>query len=149
MKPARGWGGALVLMFLIERDSCLHHPTAAKETALGENNNKKSPNPQNTKYIQHLLPRANVWQELSRLQDTRTAGQKVSTPSGRRPPFHSARKGCRSQRRVWCKSGASSCAKTVGKELETGSGPSGGQADGCSWMRRFVTLVTQRGAPGR
>lgn len=41
VKPARGWGGSLVLTLLIERDSCLHRCTTVKETALGENNNNK------------------------------------------------------------------------------------------------------------
>lgn len=93
VKPARGWGGTLVPTLLIERDSCLYRHTTAKETALGENNNKKSPNPQNNKYIQHLLPPANVWQELSGLQDYKTAGEIVSKSSGRKPPFHSMRMG--------------------------------------------------------
>lgn len=93
VKPARGRGGTLVPTLLIERDSCLRRRTTAKETAFGENNNKKSPNPQNNTYIQHLLPRENVWQELSELQDSKTAGQRVSKPSGRRLPFHSTGKG--------------------------------------------------------
>lgn len=87
VKPARGWGGTLVLTLLIERDSCLHHHTTAKETALGENNNKKSPNPQNNKYIQHLLPHANVWQELSGLQDSRAAGKEFPSRVGEGHPF--------------------------------------------------------------
>lgn len=45
VKPARGWGGTLVPTFFIERDSCLHPQTTAKETALGENNNNKKLQP--------------------------------------------------------------------------------------------------------
>ena len=92
VKPARGRGGTSVPTLLIERDSCLHRHPTAKETALGENNNKRSPNPRNNKYIQHLLPLANVWQELSGLQGSKTE-HRVSKARGRRPCFHSMGKG--------------------------------------------------------
>lgn len=149
VKPARGRGGTLVPTLFIERDSCLHHQTTAKETALGENNNNKSSNPQNNKYLQHLLPRANVWQELGGLQDSQTVGQRVSKLSGRRSPFHSTGKGTEVSVQSWSKSGASRCAHSVSKELKVGSGLSGGEADASSCVWRFTTFVIQRGVPDR
>lgn len=68
---------------------------------------------------------------------------------GKGCPFTPWARGCRSWCIAWCKSGASSCAKTVSKEFEIGSGPSGGGADASSWVWRFMTLVIQRGVPDR